>query len=333
MESQSESMGKDFCNENSTTKKEQNKNNKINHETEVVSSILNNMLNVKNVAYSLGLYLGGFLIFIGVSDSPILYILSNYWPVILGAVIILICFVNLFKNISSQMIDRLDFTDVDEKYTGQRIARDSLVAETPGFPPVGKCNDEVMHTVINNGKFDMESRDPVCIYMQETISVLKRKADAADEKASILLQRGISYTKFGICFYLLSIIIWQAVFWFGSFKTEHLYGIITCSFLFLFIEFLSAWFLKQYKNFTDNSVYLIKVKSNFDRYLLIYLAELEMNKCERDDYFKCTLAALSKDIIWPDTAVIESKEDSFSKEALNSLTEFMKSIKKNDEGR
>lgn len=159
------------------------------------------------------------------------------------------------------------------------------------------------------------------------LAVLQAKADAADEKASILLQRGIAYTKFGIAYYLVSIIIWQFVFFHNGYKKEYLWGIASCSFLFLFIEFLSAWFLKQYKNFTDNSVYLLKVKSIFDRYLLIYHLENDKNN-DFTQQNTHAIAALSKDITWPDVSVIESKEDSFTKEAITSITEAIKSLRK-----
>lgn len=169
-------------------------------------------------------------------------------------------------------------------------------------------------------------------YFNKIINLLQNKADAADEKASILLQRGIAYTKFGIVYYLISIISWQIVFWRSGFKHEFVWGIASCSFLFLFIEFLSAWFLKQYKNFTDNSVYLMKIKSIFDRYLLVYTVSRE--KDDGDSYEKNSelLKFLVRDISWPDVKVIESKESTFAKEALSSLAEILQAIKLKDKG-
>lgn len=39
---------------------------------------------------------------------------------------------------------------------------------------------------------------------------------------------------------------------------------------------------------------------------------------------------LSKDFIWPDTTVIESKEHSFASETLSSLTALVTALKPND---
>ncbi|MDH8179558.1 hypothetical protein QIG81_27635, partial [Klebsiella pneumoniae] len=76
---------------------------------------------------------------------------------------------------------------------------------------------------------------------------------------------GTSYSKGGITFFITSIIVWQVLSWLTGFKEQYIYGMISCSLLFIFIEFLSAWFLKQYRHFVDTSTYHIKVKSIFDK--------------------------------------------------------------------
>jgi hypothetical protein len=109
-------------------------------------------------------------------------------------------------------------------------------------------------------------------YFNGVIANLSARALDSDEKASLLLERGISYVKFGLWFYFVAIVVWQTLVHFMGFKPEYLYGMGTTSLLFLFIEFLSAWFLKQYRHFVDTATYLLKVKAIFDRYYLIYLA-------------------------------------------------------------
>lgn len=272
-------------------------------------------------------------------DFPVKDFLQKYGEAVLGVFIMILGGLTL---IFSSIIPYLkakspnDFAEVDREYATNKNEINS------------KANSESLHVILkrieskldttstqtdNNKDIDTQldiiSFDLVKSTLTQTINTLENKADAADKKASILLQRGVSLTKFGIVYYLLSIIIWQIVFFKSPYKPEHLYGILSCSFLFLFIEFLSAWFLKQYKNFTDNSIYLLKIKSIFDRFLIVYLIDENQNEGKNPDNinFKKSLDLLSKDFAWPDTSVIESKEQTFARETISSITELINAIK------
>jgi len=118
-------------------------------------------------------------------------------------------------------------------------------------------------------------------YFDSLSSILEEQAQTADEKASILLDKGTAYSRNGILFFLATIIAWQVVAIIYGFEPQHIYGIVSCSLLFVFIEFLSAWFLKQYRHYVDTSTYLIKVKSIFDRYMLAYLASADSDEEQR----------------------------------------------------
>ncbi|CAD7562702.1 hypothetical protein CIP106467_2806 [Citrobacter europaeus] len=265
----------------------------------------------------------GVLFIIFPLGSMVIPFFSNIWPSFIGVALLAGAYAYYSPIYNGANKTENSFVGVDYKYSS--------------VSSVEKYIDEkisLRFSEINQPKSDEVDMDSLkgkgvdyAGHSLRLLAVLQAKADAADEKASILLQRGVAYTKFGIAYYLVSIIIWQFIFFHNGYKKEYLWGIASCSFLFLFIEFLSAWFLKQYKNFTDNSVYLLKVKSIFDRYLLIY--HLENNKDGGgNEKHEFTIAALSKDIMWPDVSVIESKEDTFSKEAVTSITEAIKSIKK-----
>jgi hypothetical protein len=166
-------------------------------------------------------------------------------------------------------------------------------------------------------------------YFDSIRKLLEEKASVADEKASILLDKGTAYSKFGITFFILSIIAWQVVAHVAGFKVQYIYGIVSTSVLFIFVECLSAWFLKQYRQFIDTSTYLVKVKSIFDRYMLVYLASKEAITSGHDTKKsnQLLLDLLRADIVWPDTYLTKNPDMSFAKEALETMTLLVKSMK------
>ncbi|RZZ88368.1 hypothetical protein [Pseudoxanthomonas winnipegensis] len=167
------------------------------------------------------------------------------------------------------------------------------------------------------------------LYFESIRSLLEQKAEVADKKASILLDKGTAYSRFGIGFFVFAIITWQVVAHYTGFQIQYIYGIVSTSLLFVFIEFLSAWFLKQYRQFVDTSTYLIKVKSIFDKYMLVYLAGKEAI-AEGHDSRKATrmlFGLLSEEIAWPDTYLTKNPDVNFAKEALEAMTLMIKSIK------
>lgn len=156
--------------------------------------------------------------------------------------------------------------------------------------------------------------------------VLEEKARLSDEKASNLLDKGTFYVWVWIIFYLASIVVWQVVIAQSTFRPEFIYGMVSCTFLFLFIEFLSAWFLKQYRHFVDTSTYLLKVKAIFDRYHLLFLAIAGERKDLSDDEGKSKLLskALMDEFQWPSDSHLNKADVAFAKEALASLSSLIK---------
>jgi len=167
-------------------------------------------------------------------------------------------------------------------------------------------------------------------YYEYLSQFLESKSKISDQKASLLLSRGIYFTVGGIIFFLISIFAWQYLAYINnSFKTQYIYGIASCSFLFIFIEFLSAWFLKQYRHFVDTSTYLIKVKSIFDRYILAYLA---ISNCPdsqhtNNSHYNYLFNLLSEEIKWPDKLMLDKADVSFAKEAMEAMASAASALK------
>ncbi|GFZ67516.1 hypothetical protein PSE10B_40380 [Pseudomonas amygdali pv. eriobotryae] len=111
---------------------------------------------------------------------------------------------------------------------------------------------------------------PLESHIYEVIKSLEQHIDLSDKKASRLLDTGTMYLRRGIYFYVTSIFVWQFVAHVWGVDKSLIFGVVSCSLTFLVVEFLAAWFLKQYRNFNDSSMQFMKVKSIFDRYLLSY---------------------------------------------------------------
>lgn len=181
---------------------------------------------------------------------------------------------------------------------------------------------------------ELNEQDPFSQYFYELKERLDNKAEVATATAELLLDKGTKYTRWGIFFFAASIVFWQVLSlpYFGGFHTQYIYGIVSCSALFIFIEFLSAWFLKQYRHYVDTSTYLLKVKALFDRYMLIYLtmensaSSFPENKVKQIDKLLDVLAA---DIKWPETYLLKSADVNFAKEAMETIANLTKELKKN----
>ncbi len=163
-------------------------------------------------------------------------------------------------------------------------------------------------------------------YCMQIVNSFQVKAESADRKASLLLGRGITLSIVGILLYILSIIFWQ---WRASilgFKTQIIYGIISSTFLFIFIEFLSAWFLKQYRHFVDTSTYLMKSKAIFDKYLLLALIAKDLSELKNLTENRKTeiVKILGDEIKWPEIGKFSREDVSFAKEAMETASTMLK---------
>lgn len=166
------------------------------------------------------------------------------------------------------------------------------------------------------------------LYFNSIIASLNEQIKMADKKASLLLDKGTSYSRNGIYLYVFIIIAWQVITWITDLQTRHIYGIASCSLLFIFIEFLSAWFLKQYRHFVDTSTYLIKLRSTLERYILTYLALKEAKT--NGGNFDPLIDLLKSEIKWPEMAQKGMQDVSAPKELIDSLSNLCSTFKKSN---
>lgn len=167
------------------------------------------------------------------------------------------------------------------------------VSSSESGDPEGFKMDHNSSVITSNSKaFDL--------YMKTLIGSLDKNIELADNKASLLLDKGTTYLWRGIMFYIASIVVWQVATSYFSVGQYAVWGMISCSMTFLVVEFLAAWFLRQYKSFTDSSFNLVRVKSVFNRYFLSYLAIKEFSDSSQHliEMRGQMLKVLEEDIKW-----------------------------------
>lgn len=136
-------------------------------------------------------------------------------------------------------------------------------------------------------------------YLSGLIRYLNAQMDQAEKKASVLLVTGKMYVRRGIYFYIATIFFWQI---FAALKggLSHfmILGVVSCSLTFLVIEFLAAWFLRQYKSYVDSALLYAKIKTHFDGLMLSYLSVREFDS-SGEKSLEYMADILKQPVVWP----------------------------------
>lgn len=197
----------------------------------------------------------------------------------------------------------------------------------------GSTNFEKLELYVNNlSKENKEEHKSVSnlsfeLYYRQIIETINASLNSNNKRAGNLLTQGLIIIFIGILMYLGLIFYWIDIFQKKGFQYYHIFGIASSSLLFLFFEFLGAWFLRQYKNISDNTLYLLKFKAIHDRYLLSYLAIKDLDTSERKgEHLIGVLDLLKSDFKFPEH--IPDISSSFAKETLEAVTSLTDSVKK-----
>ncbi len=304
------------------------------------SEVFKLMFNTKVIIGAVFIYAGLSIPVLLRTQSDITALLKVFGPTILGAIFALIGGAIAFGELNKIKLRRLGreerFVDVDESRSNddykfqKRILNELNSIKAKSDSISSEKVEDIVSKMIEAKAIDQQSMfDSFENYFNEIRRVLLEQAHTSDKKASILLDKGTAYSKGGITFFISSIIAWQLLSWLTGFKEQYIYGIISCSLLFIFIEFLAAWFLKQYRHFVDTSTYHIKVKSIFDKYMMSYLAikSLSGDESNNDSKYQSMLKILEEDIKWPESYLMKNGDVSFAKEALETMTHFANAMK------
>ena len=166
-------------------------------------------------------------------------------------------------------------------------------------------------------------------HMRSIIESLDYQIDYAEEKASRLLEAGRAFVKWGIWLYVFNIIIWQAYLYYIDFSINAgiIVGMVSSTVIFLIMEFLGAWYLKQYRHYGDSAFSYMKVRSSYNRYMLAYCAILEFTT---DDFSKAKedmLRVLAESEKWPELKEINSNDFNYMLQSVESVGAVFEKLK------
>ena len=227
------------------------------------------------------------------------------------------------------------FVDIDERASSSKIdsrlselRQEFLQFKASRDSGVNKTQEEA---VVDVPKAEFHQSSAVEYYIHGLTKSLDMHIETSDKKASKLLDTGTMYLRRGIYFYVASIFVWQLVAHIWGVNKPLIYGVISCSLTFLVVEFLAAWFLRQYRSFIDSSVQFMKVKSVFDRYMLSYYAikEFSVEGAEGMAESKIQiLKVLAEEIKWPEALNSKSGDMNHMVEMFESLSGILDRVKK-----
>lgn len=227
------------------------------------------------------------------------------------------------------------FLDIDKSFI-QRSEKSETITSVKGNivnAGVGRSAEKLNVKVDEGDKVEEFPRQILgastdfefCI--SEIIEYLGDHIKLAESKASKLLDKGTTYLRRGLYFYIGSIVVWQVWGHFVKFDGLVIAGMISTSIAFVIIEFLAAWFLKQYRSFVDSSMAYMRVQSSFNRYLLLYFAAIEFGDDEESDNLAKNelIKAVSLEIKWPELKDVNANDFNYMIEAMGSMhTSFEK---------
>ncbi len=266
---------------------------------------------------------GTLFIFADQQKVSIVQFVFEHWQALVGA---FLAFIPSLYIIAPGVFSQISFRDVDLRRRIEQASSGKSPAAAWPFP-----------TQLDSERF-MESSEsdqgPSTGFERYFAQIARRfdeRASDAEEKASLLLDKGTTLTFVGIVFFVFSIVAWQVMAWIHGFRTEFVYGIASCSALFIFIEVLSGWYLKQYRQYVDTATYLLKIKSIFDKFMLAYMAsETLSRRANIHEYngYEILLSMLAKDIRWPDSYLIRKAEANFALETLDGIKALTEALRK-----
>ncbi|MBC2381717.1 hypothetical protein HF257_10875 [Pseudomonas sp. WS 5106] len=182
-----------------------------------------------------------------------------------------------------------------------------------------------------DSKVELHEFSAIEYYIHRSIKSLDKHIETSEKKASKLLDTGTMYLRRGIYFYVSSILVWQVVAHVWGVDKPLIYGVVSCSLTFLVVEFLAAWFLKQYRSFIDSSIQFMRVRSVFDRYLLSYYAvkEFSVGGVEGNVESKAqVLKVLAEEIKWPEAINSKAGDVNHMVQMFESLAGILEKVKK-----
>jgi len=263
---------------------------------------------------------------IGVKDIVIVF---GFIAVLATMLRVVFDYLNSVRSIPSS------FVELDERSNDKRMdiklqmLEDSMLELKSSFGTEATSQKEDAR--VDDAKTEFYELSSVEHYIHGITKSLDRHIELSEKKASKLLDTGTMYLRRGIYFYVASIFVWQVVAHVWGVDKQLIFGVVSCSLTFLVVEFLAAWFLKQYRSFIDSSIQFMRVKSVFDRYLLSYYAVKEFSNEESEGLAESkaqVLKVLAEEIKWPEALNTKAGDMNHMVQMFDSLAGVLEKMKK-----
>ena len=166
-------------------------------------------------------------------------------------------------------------------------------------------------------------------HMRSIIESLDYQIDYAEEKASRLLEVGRTFVRGGIWLYVINIVMWQAYLYCIDFVLTPgvIFGMVSSTMIFLIMEFLGAWYLKQYRHYGDSAFSYMKVRSSYNKYMLAYCAILEFTTDDLPTAKEDMLRVLAEPEKWPDLKDVNSNDFNYMLQSVDSMGVVFEKLK------
>jgi hypothetical protein len=146
-------------------------------------------------------------------------------------------------------------------------------------------------------------------------------------KASELLKTGIIIIIAGILGYIGVVYFFVGVYLEAhEFKPQYIYFMTSFSLLFVFIQLLGGWFLKQYRSSLNTSLYLNSLKPNVDKSLLSYYVLLEIVPKKEAKSFMKELLSITGNHLNGEHSFINPNDEQYSKDIIDAIGALKETI-------
>lgn len=166
---------------------------------------------------------------------------------------------------------------------------------------------------------------PFELYANAVVKTFDERINFSENKASQLLNRGQWLMGFGVVFYIGAIVFWQIAVRAWGYSHPLIAAMISCSLVFIVIEFLAAWFLRQYRSYIEASMAYLQVRSVYTNYLLTYYA---VNQFGQDAENRSTLVdMLGGEIKWPAFKELSKNDFNYMAESISGFSMVLEKLK------
>ncbi|MNJ35292.1 hypothetical protein D3C77_300240 [compost metagenome] len=162
-------------------------------------------------------------------------------------------------------------------------------------------------------------------YVNAIVKALDNRISLSEIKANSLLQQGKSLMKWGLGLYAVTVAGWQIASHYWGYSHTLVAGMVSCSLMFVVVEFMAAWFLKQYRSYIDSSMAYLQVRSVYNNYLLTYYAVNQLHALPENR--DLVVKMLSEEIKWPALSELSKNDFNYMVESFSGFSTLVEKLK------